>query len=1556
MERRYAHAMSPPVATSDGRSDPTAEASLIRESRPLDALAGAETESGVPSEHHRISHDFLAQMGGRFTRHTAIYALGQLAIGPFSLISVIVLTRVLDPSQYGELALLFFFSGYLTTLYNTGSLHGTFMLVYGTSEGEGDEVDSDASISTESRRALGTGMVLTLMIVTAGTVVCVLLAPDIAQLMLHRSNVTLVLWAAAYAAAGSLWRLAVTVFRMERQPTRYAALNALRPLFVVAGSVPLVLLGFGVEGALAGTVIGTLAAAAVCIAMARHSYALAFSRADAREIIRRGSLVVVPVVALFAVHNGDVALLSLFASAHAVGIYRVASRFAAVPSYFASAFLMAWAPLEHGVLFQATYRHVGEERVRGKILTYYLLASATIVLLLDVGAHGLMQLVGPADRSAAPLIPLIGVGFVCYGLFIVLVRIVKLEKRRMLLYSGGAVLSVVLDVVLSIVLIPRLGVYGLPLATICGMLITCALWVAVVKVLMKASISFEPRPLIGLAAAVAIALAIQTVGLQVWPAGRPLVMALVLASYLGAVFAFNVVPRRHLGLLRRLTGVAVRRGFGGTDPTSGLARLSPARRNVLAAIERDRIPLDVLAERLGWPKRRVQSEYVGALRDLIGATAPDAGAFDTGIADYLLSKLNLARRDIFGRELVEEGVEGLELMELDEAAKQLREHPHEQWPVGTGAVLSQGSGRTRAAPAERHRLSGWFRRSRRAARRRGSPRPVGTSVPPAFAGVARDLRDGIIEHYEQLGERLDTAAGRLTLDTNSVLAARRGRLLLRLLVEEGMGSVEGLRVLDVGAGLGAVALYFAHLGAEVVAVDPNERRLRVALGIAQRRGLNLSIVAGRAQSLPFPDASFDLVVANNSLCYITDRSEHRAALAEMRRVLAPGGWTAMRNPNRLHHRDKFTGLPLLPLLPASLARRVTLALGRHRSEVQLLTPWGAVRQLRRAGFTHARWRPYSGQGLRDRFAGYHHVVARLPALVAGGDLLNPALALNAGAATFPAPIHLENGAFAPAVAVPVPTPAPGPPPPSTLHPQALLAWLRAHWEATLYASMALTFVWMRLVDMQISLWDDEAATVVQYINKGPAGIYSSANYTPNDHILYSLLSWVTVGVLGRTEPTYRIWSVFPAILSAVLLVVWARRRLGRATGLALAAVLLTAPYLLYETVQARGYGLAQLGMVLVLIAAIEIEEHGPRRWSLAALASGIVVGPASHAMTAVGVFCVIVFLLRRRDLRRPVLKASAIGGVCLAVIVAPLAPAMVDQARKWFIAGPHDTRSAAIKSQRPALPASSPVVGPIDLGIYTGELLETGKVKTSCSTHCLSPAKAAFPDAPLLICAILGVIALWWRRRRGLLGCLLVALVGGFALPTLARSYVAPRFVLYLLPAYALLAAVGIAAVLTWAAHRRIASKPTLAAVALAVLIFGGLRMYEVNESWGQRPGIDYRGMADAFAGTGIPHAVTNAPPNVAYGLTYYLGSKVSYAKPALLRAELCANSAPFAFVQLAFPITSEERNCLAARGASSLDFHGSGNQLLRLWVIQSPGVARFTPRVTGEATKSAKS
>jgi O-antigen/teichoic acid export membrane protein len=696
----------------DGATVTTAGRSSARQGEPATPATGGTPGAPLSLEDHRIGHRFLTLMGGRFTRDTLIYIVGALAVGPFSLVSVAVLTRVMVPSQYGELALLLFFAGYLTTVYNTGSLHGTFMWVYGASEGEGDDVDSDSTITSNPRRALGTGVVLTLMIVSAGTALCCLFAPNLAQLLLGRhSAAALVRWAAVSAAAGALWRLTVNVFRMERQPARFAAFNALRPLFVVGGTVPLVLLGFGVQGALAGTALGTLAAVVVCIAMARRSYALAFGWEDAKEILRRGAMVVIPVVCLFIVQNSDIVMLSRFTSTDELGVYRVASRFAAIPSYFASAFLMAWSPLERGVLFQATYRHLGEQRVRNAIVTYYLLAAVTIVMVLDVIAPGLVLLAGPAYRSAAPLIPLIGVGFVCYGLYVVMVRTVKF-KQRMLLYSAGALIAAAGQIGLSTVTIPWLGAYGAPVATTSGLLIACALWVVVVRGVLKNPLSFERRPLTGLAGAVAIAVLVQVIGLSVWPAGRPLVLALTLLSYLAAVLAFGVVPRRHFRPLRRLARAAVRKGVGGRDPTVGLGHLDSAERRLLAALERDGIPAMVLAERLGRGEPELHREYVGILRKLIGSTAAPS-ELDRGLGAYLLSRQPEAQRDHMAHELTEEGVDTFELVELNEAACRLRALPRQAWSTWAVETPSRGH-RVRLKELVEH-LSGLPESERRAA-------------------------------------------------------------------------------------------------------------------------------------------------------------------------------------------------------------------------------------------------------------------------------------------------------------------------------------------------------------------------------------------------------------------------------------------------------------------------------------------------------------------------------------------------------------------------------------------------------------------------------------------------------------------------------------------------------------------------------------------------------------------------------------------------------------------------------------------------------------------------
>lgn len=96
------------------------------------------------------------------------------------------------------------------------------------------------------------------------------------------------------------------------------------------------------------------------------------------------------------------------------------------------------------------------------------------------------------------------------------------------------------------------------------------------------------------------------------------------------------------------------------------------------------------------------------------------------------------------------------------------------------------------------------------------------------------------------------------------------------------GSLAGYRVLDIGCGDGMLTGTLAATGASVTGIDADPEIVAAAAATVP----SATVVMGRAESLPFADGSFDLVVANTVLCLIDDR---RAALAEAVRVLRPGG-------------------------------------------------------------------------------------------------------------------------------------------------------------------------------------------------------------------------------------------------------------------------------------------------------------------------------------------------------------------------------------------------------------------------------------------------------------------------------------------------------------------------------------------------------------------------------------------------------------------------------------------------------------------------------------------
>ncbi len=131
------------------------------------------------------------------------------------------------------------------------------------------------------------------------------------------------------------------------------------------------------------------------------------------------------------------------------------------------------------------------------------------------------------------------------------------------------------------------------------------------------------------------------------------------------------------------------------------------------------------------------------------------------------------------------------------------------------------------------------------------------------------------QHFDEVAEVYDES---LPAHVTAHYLAKRTRFVLELFPPPA-------RLLDVGCGTGALAAELAARGYEATGLDPSEGMLRV-LG---ERAPRVSAVRASATAMPFDDGEFDLSVSIATMHHIADPDSVRRALAEMVRVVRPGG-------------------------------------------------------------------------------------------------------------------------------------------------------------------------------------------------------------------------------------------------------------------------------------------------------------------------------------------------------------------------------------------------------------------------------------------------------------------------------------------------------------------------------------------------------------------------------------------------------------------------------------------------------------------------------------------
>ena len=154
------------------------------------------------------------------------------------------------------------------------------------------------------------------------------------------------------------------------------------------------------------------------------------------------------------------------------------------------------------------------------------------------------------------------------------------------------------------------------------------------------------------------------------------------------------------------------------------------------------------------------------------------------------------------------------------------------------------------------------------------------------------MTDGLPEHVRRNRAEWDSMAGDFVEN-----GERSWRLLpgeekwgvwdlpegsVRLLPDD----LEGLDTIELGCGTGYVSAWLARRGARPVAIDNSEVQLGTARRLQAEHGLAFPLIHGNAETLPFPDASFDLAISEYGASIWADPY---AWVPEASRVLRPGG-------------------------------------------------------------------------------------------------------------------------------------------------------------------------------------------------------------------------------------------------------------------------------------------------------------------------------------------------------------------------------------------------------------------------------------------------------------------------------------------------------------------------------------------------------------------------------------------------------------------------------------------------------------------------------------------
>lgn len=392
----------------------------------------------------------------QLTKDTAIYGVSTIVGRFLTFLLVPFYTNIFSPDDYGVIANLYIFIAIFNIIYIFGM--DAAYLKFASNKTDASERDN---FSTPYLAVLSVSLFLSLFVILVkGNINSILDVPGKYSYLIYYASLILFI--------DALCVIPFIKLRIERKAKKFAAFKIINILTNVFFNMVLVLyFKWGIEAVLISNIIASILTLLLFVPEFLKNLRLVVNISLLQRLLKFGLPYLPAGLGSMLIQGIDRPILTHLTDLNTVGIYNANHKLGIFMMLVVNMFQYAWQPF-----FLQQSEEKDAKRVFSKVLTYFTFAASIILVFVSLFIDdiaklkfGGMSLIGPAYWSGLVIVPIVLLGYLFNGLYVVFTAGIYIKEKSIYvpLVTG---LGAIVNIAVNLLLIPLFGIVGAALAAL----------------------------------------------------------------------------------------------------------------------------------------------------------------------------------------------------------------------------------------------------------------------------------------------------------------------------------------------------------------------------------------------------------------------------------------------------------------------------------------------------------------------------------------------------------------------------------------------------------------------------------------------------------------------------------------------------------------------------------------------------------------------------------------------------------------------------------------------------------------------------------------------------------------------------------------------------------------------------------------------------------------------------------------------------------------------------------------------------------------------------------